>query len=193
MKNTKQIVYVATFIAIIFVALLLDTVVGNFMPVKPAIFSLPAVFTFTLIFGSWQYALLGGAAFGVLSFARAFITGSVPFQNPLVSIVPRIIVGIVAYAVYLLGRKIFAKSKKSEGLSISLASIIGVITNTVTVLSMMFLTSYTTLEAVFATLISINFPIEIVATALVTPFLVLGVRRGLKIETPEKAKEEDKQ
>ena len=180
-SSTKKVVYSATFIALIFVALMLDTWVGSFMPIKPAIFSLPAVFVFVLIFGSWQYAVLGGLSFGLLSFARAFITGSLPFQNPLVSILPRILVGVVAYAVYLLCKKLFAKCSKGETFALGISSLIGVITNTVTVLFMMYFTDFTTLAGVFSAIVSINFPFEIVVTVVLTPVIVLGVRRGLKL------------
>lgn len=186
MKKSRQIAYTATFIALIFVALMLDTAIGSFLPVKPAIFSLPTVFTFALMFGSWYYAALGGAVFGLLSFARAFITGSLPFQNPLVSILPRVVLGFAAYGFYLLGRLLFRRSKKSETYAIGFTAFLGVITNTVTVLFMMYFTDFTTLSGVFAAIISFNFPIELVATTLLTPFLTLGVRRGLKIKISDK-------
>ena len=182
MKKSRRIAYVATFIALIFVALMLDTLVGSFLPVKPAIFSLPTVFVFVLMFGTWQYALLGGTVFGLLSFARAFITGSIPFQNPLVSIVPRMIVGIVAFGAYALGALIFKRTKKKEIYALGVSAFIGVLTNTLTVLFAMYFTDFTTLSGVFSAIVSFNFPIELVATTLLTPFLVLGVRRGLKIE-----------
>ena len=189
-SSTKKVVYSATFIALIFVALMLDTWVGSFMPIKPAIFSLPAVFVFVLIFGSWQYAVLGGLSFGLLSFARAFITGSLPFQNPLVSILPRIVVGVVAYAIYLLIKKLLSKRKNGETFALAIASLIGVITNTVTVLFMMYFTDFTTLAGVFSAIVSINFPFEIVVTVVLTPLLVAGVRRGLKISV-DKPKQEN--
>ena len=110
MKKSRRIAYIATFIALIFIALMLDTVVGGFLPIKPAIFSLPTVFCFALMFGGLWYALLGGLTFGLLSFARSFITGSIPFQNPLVSILPRVLLGFVLYGLYVLGGKIFSKT-----------------------------------------------------------------------------------
>lgn len=190
MKKSKRIAYVATFIALIFIALLLDTVVGNLLPVKPAIFSLPTVFTFALMFGGLWYAVLGGAVFGLLSFARAFITGSIPFQNPLIAILPRIVVGFILYGLYYLGRKIFAKSKKSEMLAIGFSSCITVVLHTLTVMTAMFAFDYSDFTGIFTAIISFNFPIELVATTLLTPFLVLGVRRGLKITLPSKKEEE---
>lgn len=194
MKRSRRIAYIATFIALIFVSLMLDTTLGLFMPVNPAIFSLPTVFTFALMFGSLWYAALGGVVFGLLSFARAFITGSLPFQNPLVSVLPRAIVGFVIFGAYVLGKKLFAKSRKNEIYAIGFASFLGVLTNTLTVLFMMYFTDFTTLSGVFAAMIGLNFPIEIVATTLLTPALVTGVRRGLKITLkPKKNANADKE
>ena len=192
MKKSRRIAYIATFIALIFVSLMLDTVVGSFLPVKPAIFSLPTVFTFALMFGGLWYAVLGGAVFGLLSFARSFITGSLPFQNPLVSILPRVVLGFVIYGLYFLGKKIFSGSKKQETYAIGFASMISVIIHTLTVLFMMYFTDFTSLSGVFSAIISFNFPIELVATTVLTPALVLGVRRGLKIKPSEKKTEEVK-
>ena len=189
MKKSRQIAYIATFIALIFVALLLDTAVGTVLPIKPAIFSLPAVFVFALMFGKWQYSALGGLVFGLLSFARAFITGSIPFQNPLVAILPRAILGFAVFGAYLLGRLIFAKLKNKEAFAIGFAAFLGTLCNTVTVLFMMYFTDFTTLGGVFGAIISINFPVEIVVATLLTPFITLGVRRGLHINVEKKRKE----
>jgi uncharacterized membrane protein len=191
MKKSRRIAYIATFIALIFIALLLDTAVGSVLPVKPAIFSLPTVFTFALMFGGFWYAVLGGTVFGLLSFARAFITGSIPFQNPLIAILPRIIIGLVIYGLYYLGRKIFAKSKKSEMFAIGFASLISVFLHTLIVMTAMFAFDFSDFKGIFMAIISFNFPIELVVTTVLTPFLVLGVRRGLKIKIDEKIKKTD--
>lgn len=192
MKKSRRIAYIATFIALIFIALLLDTAVGSVLPVKPAIFSLPTVFTFALMFGGLWYAVLGGTVFGLLSFARAFITGSIPFQNPLIAILPRIVIGFVIYGLYYLGRKIFAKSKKSEMLAIGFASLISVFLHTLIVMTAMFAFDFSDFKGIFMAIISFNFPIELVVTTVLTPFLTLGVRRGLKIRIDEKSKKAEK-
>ncbi len=185
MKKSKRIAYIATFIALIFIALMLDTLVGSFLPVKPAIFSLPTVFTFALMFGGLWYAVLGGAVFGLLSFARAFITGSIPFQNPLIAILPRVIIGFVLYGLYYLGKKLFAKTTKTELFSIGFSSFLSVILHTLTVMTAMFAFDYSDFSGIFAAIISFNFPIELVVATVLTPFLVLGVRRGLRIKVGE--------
>ena len=92
------------------------------------------------------------------------------------------IVGIVAFGAYALGTLIFKRTKKKEIYALGVSAFIGVLTNTLTVLFAMYFTDFTTLSGVFSAIVSFNFPIELVATTLLTPFLVLGVRRGLKIE-----------
>lgn len=190
MKKSRQIAYIATFIALIFVALLLDTAVGRVLPIQPAIFSLPAVFVFALTFGKWQYSALGGLVFGLLSFARAMMGLGLPeFQNPLVSILPRVFLGFVVFGAYLLGRVIFAKTKKKETLALGFAGFCGTLWNTITVVSMMNVINHTSLAGVFGAIISFNFPIEIVVATVLTPYITLGVRRGLHINVEKKRKE----
>ena len=179
MNKSRQIAYTATFIALIFISLMLDTAIGSLMPIKPAIISLPTVFTFILATGGIVNAVVGGLSFGILSLARSFLTGSVPFQNPLVSVLPRMILGIATYGVYKLSSKVLRRKERKEEYSVAIASAIGVVINTATVLTMMYLTSHSTLEDVFGAIISINFPIEIVATTILTPILTIGVKRGI--------------
>jgi hypothetical protein len=52
----------------------------------------------------------------------------------------------------------------------------------------MFAFDFSDFKGIFMAIISFNFPIELVVTTVLTPFLVLGVRRGLKIKIDEKIK-----
>ncbi|MCY6483538.1 ECF transporter S component [Clostridium aestuarii] len=77
-----------------------------------------------------------GLIFGVLSVIRAMTTGSVllfAFLNPLVSVVPRILIGVVAYYGYKL------MPSKKESLKVGVAAALGTITNTVGFLGMMYI------------------------------------------------------
>ena len=56
---------------------------------------------------------------------------------------------------------------------------------------MMFFTDHTTISGVFSAIISFNFPVELVATTILTPALVIGVRRGLRIKISEPKKNEN--
>lgn len=79
-----------------------------------------------------------GLIFGLLSIYQN-ITAPTPmspfFYNPLVSILPRVLIGIVSYYVYK-----FLRSKlKNVKLSISIAAIIGSLMNTIGVLGLIYL------------------------------------------------------
>lgn len=65
------------------------------------------------VFLGWKYGALLGCVWGVTCVVKAFLTpgpGNVPFQNPMISVLPRIIVGIVAGLVFALVSGRFGKS-----------------------------------------------------------------------------------
>ncbi|MCY6371609.1 ECF transporter S component [Clostridium ganghwense] len=77
-----------------------------------------------------------GLIFGVLSIIRAVTTGNillVAFLNPLVSVVPRILIGVGAYYAYKL------VPGKSESIKVGVAAALGTLINTLGFLGMMFL------------------------------------------------------
>ncbi len=84
-------------------------------------------------------ALIGGI-WGSITFVRAFIWPTSPlavivFVNPLVSILPRILIGIVAgYSFRWLSHKF-----KQEYLSMGIAGVLGALTNTILVLGQIYL------------------------------------------------------
>lgn len=85
--------------------------------------------------------LVVGAVFGICSFIRSWESGAVGlsifFRNPLISILPRLLVPLAAVGVYMLIRKIFSQSKWSERVGAVVASILATITNTVGCLGML--------------------------------------------------------
>lgn len=82
--------------------------------------------------------LLVGGIFGIFSFLQA----SVPiFKDPLVSVLPRLFIGITAYYSYA------AFKNQNEYVALTVAAVIGTLTNTVGVLGMAILRGYLTLEA----------------------------------------------
>jgi len=115
--------------------------------------------------GDIKLAALGGLLFGLASLMSAAFFPSTPlypvFLNPLVSIIPRIITGIVIYLVYKGAFKLLRKqkyeikstddvytvltgeartyAKKIDYISMTVAAVFGALTNTVLVLGTMFL------------------------------------------------------
>jgi uncharacterized membrane protein len=75
----------------------------------------------------WLVGLLVGGIFGIFSFLQAT---SPLFKNPLVSVFPRLFIGVTAYFSY----KWLKKS--NEYLALVVAGVIGTLTNTVLVLGM---------------------------------------------------------
>ena len=82
--------------------------------------------------------LLVGGIFGIFSFLQA----TVPiFKDPLVSVLPRLFIGVTAYYSYA------AFKNQNEYVALTVAAVIGTLTNTVGVLGMAILRGYLTLEA----------------------------------------------
>lgn len=80
--------------------------------------------------------MIMGLIFGILSIIRAVTTGDillVAIINPLVSVLPRIFIGIVAYYAYKLS------PIKKESVKIGFAAALGTLANTVGFLGMMYL------------------------------------------------------
>lgn len=81
---------------------------------------------------------LVGLVFGLFSMYQNFTApgpASFIFWNPIIAIIPRVLVGIVAYYVY---RALYNKIKK-ESFSIAIASLLASFTNTAGVLSLAYL------------------------------------------------------
>ena len=100
---------------------------------KATIMHIPAIIG-AIVEGPIVGALVGGV-FGLFSIYQAF-TAPMPtsfiFYNPIIAIVPRVLIAIVAYYVYK-----FLKNKlKKESLAIGIASVLATLTNTIGVLGL---------------------------------------------------------
>ena len=82
------------------------------------------------ILGAKYGALLGGV-WGITCIVRAIQMAFIPFANPIVSLLPRILVGVVAGLVFL-G---LSKTKIPKVISLVIATLAGTITNTTCVLT----------------------------------------------------------
>lgn len=67
-----------------------------------AVVVLIATFSFCLVMNDWLMGFAAGAVFGLASWVKAMIFGEAIAINPLVSLVPRLFVGISCFAVYRL-------------------------------------------------------------------------------------------
>lgn len=134
-----------------------------------------------------------GLIFGLFSLYTAAITPipiAFAFLNPLVSVVPRILIGIVSYYVYKLFMGLL--SKKSQSASIGIAAAAGTLTNTIGVLGMIYiLYAKRFVEAIglndVSPLIVIsglafpNLPFEIAGAVLIAIPVVIAIKKVRKM------------
>jgi len=116
------------------IAILLGVTRLGFIPVpnisgSATIMHVPAIIGG--IMEGWLVGLLVGGIFGLFSFLQAT---SPLFKNPLVSVLPRLFIGVTAYLSYR-----WLKSR-NEYAALVLAGVVGTLTNTVLVLGMAVIT-----------------------------------------------------
>ncbi len=111
-----------------------------------------------------------GAIFGIYSFLDA----STPiFKDPLVAILPRLFIGLFAYYAYALTKR------WGISLAVTVATVVGTLTNTVLVLGMIVLRGYLDGKTALAVGITHGLP-EIVVAVIITVPVVLAWK---KVET----------
>ena len=115
-----------------------------------------------------------GFLFGISSLIQAAIAPTGPidvaFTNPMISVVPRIIIGLTTWLVYrsFNGRK--------ESMAIISASVVGSLTNTVLVLGTLGLFGFFPWAMIGAAAVA-NGPLEAVAAALITGGVVFAWKK----------------
>lgn len=152
---------------------------------KATIMHIPVIIG-AIVEGPLVGALVGGV-FGIFSMYQAFTAPgptSFIFYNPIIAIVPRILIGIVAYYVY----KLLKNKFKKESIPIGVAAVLGTITNTVGVLGLtyvFYLEQYskalnidpTAAGTVIATVGATNGIPEALLSALITIPVVLTIKK----------------
>lgn len=108
-KGTKRVVYVGLFIALMMVLAFVPNV--GFIPLGVASVSLVhlPVVVGAIVFG-WKEGLILSLAFGLISWARSYMpvgAADVLFQNPLIAVLPRLMIGFSACGCFWLFRKLF--------------------------------------------------------------------------------------
>ncbi len=139
--NIRQMVIASMFSAI--TALLVFTPLGM-ITLPPPLLSVTTVHIPVIVAALVEGPVVGlitALTFGVCSCIRAWETGSVGltlfFRNPLVSVLPRLIVPLVTVMIYGLWKKGIKPSKVSDKVGVIIASVAGAITNTVLCLGML--------------------------------------------------------
>lgn len=149
------------------IAILLGVTRLGYIPVPTAAGNATIMHIPAIIGGIMQGPVVGfivGLIFGISSFLNA----TVPlFKDPLVAILPRVFIGIVAWLVYVGIRR------KSEYFAVAVAAFLGTLTNTVLVLTMAVLRNYLTAEVAWGVGLTNGIPEAIVGT-IVTLAVVLA-------------------
>ena len=176
-SNAKKIAFYGVMSALMFVFLLTETYIlsvfyGN---ITPTFLTIPLAVALSLFSGK-RGVWVGGTIFGCCSFFLAICISNPIFINPLISIFPRVFIGVVAFFVYSIIRKLF----KNEVVSCSLAGIFGVFTNSVCTIFMMWVFSATEIATILTIIISLNFIPEIIVAAILCPIYVKVFKRMQK-------------
>ena len=126
----------------------------------------------------WKYGAVLGLVWGITCLIRAYMTViylPFGFGNPLVSVLPRVIVGIVAGLV----AQGLRKTKIRTGVSLGIATAAGTLTNTFLVLTAVSIYGRSTIAAaiqlIIVTLISVNALIELIAAIILVPVIVAAI------------------
>ncbi|MCH5159329.1 MAG: hypothetical protein J1F66_00580 [Clostridiales bacterium] len=181
-----QVARYAVMLATILVAVLMDKTITLGWPIAGATVELLVTMTFCFLFNSWLDGFLSTAFMGLSSFIWSFPFANVASQNPVISIVPRLFVGIIAYTVYWLMLLILGKVKNQtvkQTASIVVATFVGLIANTILYLSALSLfgDNYGSLTALLQGVAIANILPEYLVSLFGVSAVVLGVRHGLKL------------
>jgi len=177
--KTNKLTIMAVMFALTVVFVLVTAIPNFAVSIAVAIF-LPTIFTGILL-GPGAGAAMGGLA-GLATMLRAIFMPLSPFdfffRNPLVSILPRILIGLAAYMVF---RLIAKDSDQSKIVASGFAGAIGMLTNTIFVVGMLYVVyGQTMVEAMgglgfvsaLGVLFTSNGIVEMVVAAVVTPILM---------------------
>lgn len=180
MKKDKAhfVAFVGVMFALIFVLFMLEGALSIVAGVSTCVLSLPVSIALS-IYDDWKKSLVGGTLLGVCSCIFCLIFGMAVYANPLVSILPRFILGITAYWTYFGLSRLFKRSKRKyfrEIFPASIGAVVGTLTNTVLYILAIGVFVDNNIMGVGKQLMeiamAIYFPIELVAGFVLVPVYV---------------------
>ncbi len=172
-----NLILVALFSAIVIVFTLVPNL-GYISTGPIEITTLHIVVIIASLFLGVKYGAVVGGVWGITCIARAFVLGAgselfKPFLNPLVSLVPRILVGLIAALIFYA----LKKTKLNDIISATIAAAVGTLTNTVLVLSALYIfgmgnqSFFDLFSTIITTIISLNGSIELIAAIIIVPLV----------------------
>ena len=191
MKKNRN-VFNMTIISMLIAILIIQTFVPilGYIPLGPidvTIVHITVILT-AVLFGS-KMGLTIGTIWGFLSMIRAY-TQPTPFNivflNPLISVVPRMLVGWISGLLFQ-----WIKKHLSERLSYMVTALVGTLLNTVLVLGGIYILAAETyahalgvpepaLLSILGTVVATNGIIEVVASMIILPLVAVPLTRFLK-------------
>lgn len=181
MKNTMKIAFAGILIALMFV--LSWTVLGMIpLGVASATTVFIPVCIGIIFFDDFKYAVIFGLFFGIVSLVRSFVPQGFLdpyFQNPIVSVLPRLLVGIVGYLFY----KGLTRLMKNRIIVSSLTGGFIALINTIFTMGILILVYFQDVNQTFAdngfsiltalkTISLLNMLPEIAIGAILTPIII---------------------
>lgn len=191
MKKNKDL-FQMTIISMMVALLMIQTFVPMFgyIPLGPIDVTIVhiTVILSAVLFGQ-RTGTIVGTIWGLLSMLRAFLQPTpfnIVFLNPLISVVPRMLVGLISALVFKV-----IKDKFSKHLSYAITAGIGTLTNTVLVLGSIYFfasevyanalgISQTALLGALGTVVATNGLIEVAASIIILPLLAISLEKVLK-------------
>ncbi len=183
--NIRKLTLASVFAALIIVF----TVVPNLGYISTGAVEITTLHIVTIlgaVFLGQKYGAVLGGIWGITCFVRAFTNPLwILFTNPLISVLPRILVGLVAASLF----KALKKTKLSNILCVSISAAAATLTNTVLVLSAMYIFGgmiesyakfFEMFRTIITTIISLNGTIELAAAILLVPLLYLPLSKVQK-------------
>ena len=174
---SHTVAFIGVMTALMAVVLTLETYVFiYFIKPSPAFLSIP-LFIALSMYGDWKRSFIGGTIFGCCSFVLAFVVGYTVFYNPLISILPRTIAGVLGYFI-LYGLMVVCKGKVKDVVR-AVAAGLTVVFHTVLVLGAMEIFSFggAFFDTVWQTIIGINFLSEFLCAIFLTPILIRVMKK----------------
>lgn len=162
--NTRQIVTAGVLGAI---AIVLSVTRLGYIPV-PNLSGDATILHVPVIIGAVLEGPVVGSLVGLIFGIFSLIQGGPLFANPLISVVPRILIGITSWLAYR------SLQKVNEDLAAATAGVVGTLTNTILVVGGLVL--FGLIPAAVVVTIIPQALVELVLAAILTPLVVRGVR-----------------
>lgn len=191
-SKSKTVTVLATLGALIFVAMTMDRAITPYLPLSAAFLTLTVTFTFALMRPRLWSCLAAALIFGVSSCLTAIMFGKESVINPLISVLPRFLLGFVIFGVYKCARLLTRGMKNraaAEAISLSSAAALTAASNTVLFLSAMYLFGNgNTIQSLFTITVLVNALPEFIISAALVPVVTMAVRKGLHIRPDDPPK-----